>query len=156
MVDEGKKRCRTRTKVWIGRGELHCHLPAGWLTVSSGPRVVMMADNSLPTLTRTSVWLEAVPSISLITQDRVGSTKSLNIGPPVSAMRARAWADQHWTMGLALSWTRARRMLKLVRRCWDDPRLPTYLCRLPRAKLWPVLHLELSSGNQNYAEPFLL
>ena len=72
---------------WIADRDLAV---AGSLTVSSGPRVVMMADSSLPTLTRTSVWLEAVPNNSLITQDSVGSTKSRNIGPPVSAMRARA------------------------------------------------------------------
>ena len=37
---------------WIADRDLAV---AGSLTVSSGPRVVMMADNSLPTLTRTSV-----------------------------------------------------------------------------------------------------
>ena len=44
-------------------------------------------------------------------------------------MRARLWAAQHWTTGLALSWARASRMLTLVCRCWEEPRLPIYLTR---------------------------
>ena len=42
-------------------------------------------------------------------------------------MREREWAAQHWTTGLALSWARASRMLTLVWRCCEEPRLPMYL-----------------------------
>ena len=61
-------------------------------------------------------------------------------------------------------------MLTLVWRCWADPRLPTYLCRHPRAKLWPEQHHKMEKhcmivylfywqhlwqtwDNQNYVEP---
>merc|ERR1719412_2074763 len=88
---------------------------------SSGPRVVMIPERRRPRQTRTSTMLAGVESSSLMTHDRVGSTKSL------WAMRARAWSAQHWTRGLAWSWARASRMLTLVWRCWELPRLPTYL-----------------------------
>ena len=45
-------------------------------------------------------------------------------------MRPRLWAAQHWTTGLALSWARASRMLTLVCRCCEEPRLPIYLHRV--------------------------
>ena len=73
----------------MGQLEDDTHLTeVGSGTASSGPSVVMIADSNLPKLTSTSVWLAEVTSSSLITQLRVGSTKSLNMGPPVSAMRA--------------------------------------------------------------------
>lgn len=51
---------------------------------SSGPIVVIMAERSRPRPTMTSKELDS--SNSVTTADRVGSTKSLNMGPPVSAM----------------------------------------------------------------------
>lgn len=43
------------------------------------------------------------------------------------------------TTGEFESWARASRMLTLVFRCCPDPIPPTYRCRQPRAKEWPVL-----------------
>lgn len=43
------------------------------------------------------------------------------------------------TTGEFESWARASRMLTLVFRCCPDPIPPTYRCRQPRAREWPVL-----------------
>ena len=50
---------------------------------SSGPSVVMIPDSSRPRQTNTSTMLGGVERSSLMTQERVGSTKSLKMGPPV-------------------------------------------------------------------------
>ena len=50
---------------------------AGSSSDSSGPRVVMIPERRRPRQTRTSTMLAGVESSSLMTQESVGSTKSL-------------------------------------------------------------------------------
>ena len=50
---------------------------AGSSRDSSGPRVVMIPERRRPRQTKTSTMLAGVDSSSLMTQDSVGSTKSV-------------------------------------------------------------------------------
>ena len=84
---------------------------------SSGPTDVMSAERSFPRQMWTSRSEELMQSNDFNTICKVGSTKPLNIGPPLTAMVVNECKAHIWTCGDAVSCAKAKSMETDVCKC---------------------------------------